>query len=104
MHEYIMKLEEILKDFKNQPQQMSSIKNTPSISNQGSPAVALSRQKRLILKKWYILIEFRNFCFLLDVSILKVPLDGDLLIGYASLRDECIYGRGSNSVDALMLL
>lgn len=33
--------------------------------------------------------------------ILKVTLDGSVMVGYNSLRDACIFGRGGNSTDAL---
>lgn len=46
------------------------------------------------------LIAIQNL-FLVIVWILKIPLDGNFMVGYNSLRDACIYGRGGNSVDAL---
>ena len=52
MRENITKLEDILKDFKNQPPLMFSVPNTPG-SNLGSPTADLSRQKKnLIPKEW----------------------------------------------------
>ncbi len=49
----------------------------------------------------YTLLQFRTFVQVI-VLILKVPLDGNLMVWYNSLRDAYIYGRGGNSsVDAI---
>lgn len=80
MHENLVKVEDILKELKSQPQQVN-IQNTPSSSiTQGSPAV--SRQQTSNSGK-------------------MVTLDGSVMVGYNSLRDACIFGRGGNSTDAL---
>lgn len=101
MRENLTKLEDILKDFKNQPPHMFSVQNTPN-SHLGSPTADLSRQKKANSERMvgYTLLQFRIFVKVI-VLILKVPLDGNLMVGYNSLRDACIYGRGGNSVDAL---
>lgn len=99
IRENLTNLEDILKDFKNKPPLMFSVRS----SNVGSQTADLPRQKKANSERMvgYTLLQFRIFVKEI-VLILKVPLDGNLMVWYNSLRDAYIYGRcGNSSVNAI---
>jgi hypothetical protein len=99
VRENLTNLVDIHKDFKNKPPLMFTV---PS-SNVESQTADLPRQKKANSERMveYTLLQFRIFVKVI-VLILKVPFNGNLIVGYNSLRDDYTYGKGGNSsVDAI---